>query len=260
MKTRVLTAAVLIPIALLAVGCADPFPIAILTVVLCIIGFQESANLFGRQSLVAVLAIATLAVLTQKPLDPFNRCLVAGALWLLAVWLIWKRHRTDEGRLRSAGWGPFWVAMPFVALILLHQSGNLYLWNFKNPILLALVPIWIGDTMGIFVGKAFGKHKMAPTISPNKTWEGAFGNLIGCIVGGWAVGLWVGVSPVVGLLCGFACGTFGQLGDLFESSIKRAAGLKDSGTLLPGHGGVLDRIDSTLFAAIPVALIVFGLG
>ncbi|HMS57062.1 MAG TPA: phosphatidate cytidylyltransferase [Fimbriimonadaceae bacterium] len=259
MKTRVLTAAVLIPIALLAVGCADPFPIAILTVILCIIGFHESANLFGRHSLVAIIAISTVAALTQKPLDPLNRCLVAGAIWLVAVWIIWVRHRTPEGRLKSAGWGTFWVALPFVALVLLHQSGNVYPWNFKTPILLALVPIWIGDTMGILVGMAFGKHKMAPSISPNKTWEGAVGNLLGCVAGGWAVGVWVGTTPSVGILCGLACGTFGQMGDLFESSIKRAAGLKDSGTLLPGHGGVLDRIDSTLFAAIPVALIVFGL-
>ncbi len=155
-----------------------------------------------------------------------------------------------------------WVAAPLVSLVLLKfpyvRSGPLFDWD--TPILLALIPIWIGDTLAIFAGKAFGKHLMAPKISPKKTWEGGLANLLGCLGGAIGVALLIGQPMIVGVLVGLATGILGQLGDLLESAMKRSARVKDSGTLLPGHGGLLDRIDSILLSAPAVALIVVMLG
>ena len=117
------------------------------------------------------------------------------------------------------------------------------------PVLVAAIPIWAGDTAAIFAGKAFGKHKLAPSISPNKTWEGSIANLLAAIGAAATLGYFLKYPMDKMLLLGVSCGVIGQLGDLFESYLKRQAGLKDSGNLLPGHGGVFDRLDSLLMTA-----------
>jgi phosphatidate cytidylyltransferase len=116
-------------------------------------------------------------------------------------------------------------------------------------ILIAAVPIWAGDTAAIFAGKAFGNHKLAPSISPNKTWEGSVANLLAAVGAAAALGYFLKYPMDKMLLLGVSCGVIGQLGDLFESYLKRQAGVKDSGNLLPGHGGVFDRLDSLLMTA-----------
>ncbi len=114
--------------------------------------------------------------------------------------------------------------------------------------------IWTCDTAAYFGGKAFGKHKLAPNVSPNKTIEGFVFGFFGAVLLGLAF-WWIGlVSLEMGLVIGTVAGTFGQVGDLVESSMKREAGVKDSGGLLPGHGGLLDRFDSLLTTAPVVAI------
>lgn len=109
--------------------------------------------------------------------------------------------------------------------------------------------VWAGDSVAYFVGRAFGRFKMAPEISPKKTWEGAVGNLAGSLLVAAVFTRWLEVAGwhlfALAVLANFA----GQAGDLVESAYKRSAGVKDSGTILPGHGGVLDRIDALIFAA-----------
>jgi phosphatidate cytidylyltransferase len=121
-----------------------------------------------------------------------------------------------------------------------------------NPhwLLFAMLLSWAGDTAAFYVGKAFGKHKMAPHVSPGKTWEGAAGSVAGAmLVGGVYVHYLIPqTSPVLALSLAAGGNIAGQLGDLCESALKRGAGVKDSGTLLPGHGGWLDRLDSSLFS------------
>jgi len=111
---------------------------------------------------------------------------------------------------------------------------------------------WVMDIAAYAVGKAVGRHKLAPRISPGKTVEGAVGALLGAVAVSWGLGTWLGLSASQAVLLGLLLGIGGQLGDLFESWLKRRARVKDSGTLLPGHGGVLDRFDSLLFNA-PIA-------
>lgn len=111
--------------------------------------------------------------------------------------------------------------------------------------------LWLGDTAAMFVGKAFGKHKLAPAVSPNKTIEGFIGGIVGAIVVAIILGFWrLDMIPLWQLvIIAIFCSIFGQLGDLVESMWKRSLNLKDSSALIPGHGGVLDRFDSLLFAA-----------
>jgi phosphatidate cytidylyltransferase len=139
------------------------------------------------------------------------------------------------------------VAFPLSFAIPLHAAGA------QGPVLLlfTLVIIWVSDTAAYFVGRSLGRHAMAPRLSPNKTWEGAAAGFLGSILVALAFTPWVNV-PLVHLLAMAGLGNVaGQAGDLLESGYKRSAGIKDSGSLLPGHGGVLDRIDA-LILAIPV--------
>jgi phosphatidate cytidylyltransferase len=112
---------------------------------------------------------------------------------------------------------------------------------------------WIGDTFAFWVGRSFGRHKLAPLVSPGKSWEGAAASVVaGVAFGTIYLPLTIkGTSPLVAGLLALAANVAGQVGDLAESAVKRGAGVKDSGKLLPGHGGVLDRVDSTMFA-LPV--------
>jgi len=141
------------------------------------------------------------------------------------------------------------VAFPLGFLVLVHGSGALG----PRMVLFLLVLLWAGDTMAYFTGRAIGRHKLASEISPGKTWEGAVANLAGSVVVGIVAAQWIALpvtQPRVHLAAMAALANVaGQLGDLTESAYKRSAGAKDSGSLLPGHGGMLDRIDSLIFAA-----------
>src|SRR5215469_16710071 len=139
------------------------------------------------------------------------------------------------------------VAFPLSFAIPLHGASA------QGPTLLlfAMVIVWVSDTAAYFAGRSIGKHPFAPKLSPNKTWEGAVAGFLGSLAVAFAFMPWVNV-PLVDLLAMAAVGnTAGQVGDLLETGYKRSAGIKDSGSLLPGHGGLLDRIDA-LILAIPV--------
>jgi phosphatidate cytidylyltransferase len=139
------------------------------------------------------------------------------------------------------------VALPLTFAVRLHGLGS------EGPrlLLFALVITWIGDTVAYFVGRAIGKHPLAPHLSPKKTWEGSVASFAGSLAVGALFSRWLS-APVPHLLAMAAAGNLaGQAGDLLESAYKRSAGVKDSGGLLPGHGGILDRIDA-LILAIPV--------
>jgi phosphatidate cytidylyltransferase len=144
--------------------------------------------------------------------------------------------------------------LPWLMIARLYQkAGN------ERLVILLLSCAWAGDTAAYFTGRSLGRRNLAPQISPKKTWEGAVGGFIAsCLaaavvseVYGGELGSWPFMLSV-----GAVCGLVGQLGDLFKSVFKRQRGIKDSGRLLPGHGGLLDRMDSTLMAA-PVLNLIF---
>jgi len=167
----------------------------------------------------------------------------------LTVLILWTRRPLVEA-LPAAGISSsalMLVAFPLSYAVRLHGFGG----DGPKLLLFALVITWAGDSVAYFVGRAMGKHPLAPHISPKKTWEGSVGSMVGSLIVGWAFHYWIQI-PVGHLVAMAVIGNVaGQMGDLLESAYKRSAGVKDSGGLLPGHGGVLDRIDA-LILCIPV--------
>ena len=137
------------------------------------------------------------------------------------------------------------VALPLSYLIRVQGLGS----DGKLWTLFTLWLVWAGDSVAYFTGRAFGRFPMAPEISPKKTWEGAAGNLAGSLIVAIVFANWLNVPSLQLLGVAALANAAGQAGDLLESAYKRSAGVKDSGTILPGHGGVLDRIDALIFAA-----------
>lgn len=151
--------------------------------------------------------------------------------------------------------GPVYTSLAYATIVMFRSAEP----SFSIPwlTLAVMVSVWANDSFAFFVGSKFGRHKMAPRISPKKSWEGFYGGLVGSVL------VWVLVStfsptfhmPVWwGIAAGLFEGIFAVIGDLFESRIKRGVGIKDSGTIMPGHGGLLDRSDSMIFGSVAALL------
>lgn len=174
--------------------------------------------------------------------------LLTSAVVLSLIWLLGRPKR--EGAFISWAWtlGGIlyigWLLSYFVALRGLEDGRN---WVF-----FALFTTFASDTTAFFVGRALGRHKLAPRISPGKTWEGTIAGVFGAIIVSLLFTLLIPISYWQAIVLGLLVSIFGQLGDLVESLLKRNMGVKDSGRLIPGHGGFLDRIDSVVFAGVVV--------
>jgi phosphatidate cytidylyltransferase len=261
---RVLTAAVLLAVFLAALLLLDRrYFGSLVAAVLVLAGLEwgRLAGLSARGARVYGLAIGALvaAIAWSPEVAGANRDALHGAgavLWLLLVpaWLRQGVGRSGRLLLGVAGLAAL-VLAGFAALSL--APGHL---------LLVLGLVWLADTAAYFAGNAFGRHRLAPTISPGKTWEGVAGAAGACVIyaiicalpgaplGPYVEGAtWVPYLAGATLLCGVSI-----VGDLFESALKRRAGAKDSGALLPGHGGVLDRIDSVM-PTLPIAALLLNL-
>ena len=266
MRQRIVTALLLAIPALLALALRTPWPLAALGLVVAAVGGWEVDRLLGSRDhsarFVAPLWLATFGSLRLTV--PLSSRYVVGVSLLgllttaIGVACASYGNRDHPSREARQGFAGLWVASPLVSILLLHRTApGAGLWCL-SPALMALVPVWAGDIAAIFAGKAFGKRLLAPEISPKKTVEGSVANLLAAVLAAWLLGRLLHIPDVRSLGAGVAVGTLGQAGDLFESWLKRRAGVKDSGTLLPGHGGVLDRIDAVLFAAPAVALILLS--
>jgi phosphatidate cytidylyltransferase len=148
--------------------------------------------------------------------------------------------------------GALYVGLPVLGLLVLRQHPQGFLFT-----LWAMALVWTSDTGAYFAGRAIGGPKLAPAISPNKTWAGFFGGLVGAGVFAAILAVAFGL-PLLLALCTPLLAMLSQLGDLYESHLKRRAGVKDSGNLLPGHGGVLDRLDGLVAVAPVAALLVLA--
>jgi phosphatidate cytidylyltransferase len=149
-------------------------------------------------------------------------------------------------RISLVFFGVFYCGLLIGFLCGLRQMPQGFAW-----ILLALAITWLNDTFAYFAGRAFGKHKLHPLVSPKKTWEGALGGLLGSVVGALLIKatLFSSLTIIDCLLVAIPCAVLGPLGDLTESMFKRSFGKKDSGKIVPGHGGILDRVDALIFNA-----------
>jgi phosphatidate cytidylyltransferase len=280
LKQRIITAVVLLAILLPALFWPSPIPFAVVTLLLLAAGAWEWGRLngLGQPGSVAAAAACLLlcaaswsAGLLERPMPVLWS--VAGALWVLAgAWLL---------RAGVAGWPHIPRAVRLVAGVLALWLAWLAVVQARvfgiNFLLSVLVLVWVADIAAYAAGRTFGlkftKSKLAPTISPGKSWEGVWGGMAGVLVlavawtladralqagvpslytrlaaGGW----WLLVIAAIFLA------SMSVLGDLVESLIKRAAGVKDSSHLLPGHGGVLDRVDA-LLPTLPLAMMLASL-
>ena len=270
-RTRLLAALIMTPLAVAAVLFLDTPWLVALTAMVFLAGLWEwfrlaeiDDTLHRSVLLVANLAMMVAIVWASRSSSGFSFVLfqlatvVGVAWWLLAMW--WLKHfefasdHDTNARMFKLAAGTLAVVPAWCALALIHGGSS----NGHRWLLIALMVIWAADSGAYFAGRRFGKRKLSPRISPNKTIEGLIGGMVAALVvaliGAPLAGATVAQLPLVAIVVVVTVG-FSVVGDLFESLLKRHVGAKDSGDLIPGHGGILDRIDSVL-AALPV----FALG
>lgn len=264
LKQRVVTALILAPLVIAAVLLLPTFYLAlIMGLVVAICGF-EWARLSGIETpllqmlyvvllLICLAALYTLLSLTWVPVI----ITISVVWWIIALWRLLRYHIEQQPvGLRHRAVEGFIVLLPaWLAIVSIHRIPS----TGPGLVLFVLILIWSADVGAYFAGRRWGKHKLAPQVSPGKTREGVYGAIAGSLICGLVLNAWLGSgvtqSLQIILLCVITM-LASVVGDLFESLVKRQQGVKDSGSLLPGHGGMLDRIDS-LTAAAPVFL--FGL-
>lgn len=269
LKVRVATALVLLAILLPALFLCPNWVWAAVSLVLVAIGMGEWVQLLGRPSraVPAALVLAVVGVLAYQALEsePTAPAWTIFTVLLAVYWIIGGAVRLATGNARGGGLGIAFVLLlgSWLALVGLREIG---VW----ALLSSMGVVWVADIAAYFAGRAFGRRKLAPNISPGKSWEGAIGGFICVLLYGAVVALWAPPSAqtLPGVLAAHSwwlmalvlLGLAGLsiVGDLHESLLKRQAGVKDSGRLLPGHGGVLDRIDA-LLPVMPAALAVYHL-
>ena len=272
LKTRVITALVLLAVLLPILFLLPPIYIGIFFLIALLAAAWEWSRLLTPDSarsawLYALFCLVIILFLLgmQNPSWQFALLLLAVIFWFfIAPFILAKGMNLTLQRLR-----PFYVVLGLIllpatwfALVFLRELGLVFL-------LSSITFVWVADIGAYFVGKAFGKRKLAVQISPGKSVEGAIGGLLLCygyaflcvyylpfessLFGAWAIRFgWVPMFLMVTVLTAFSI-----FGDLFESQLKRLAGVKDSSHLLPGHGGVLDRVDA-LIPTMPIAALLAG--
>mgnify|MGYP001818405264 CR=1 FL=1 len=268
LRQRVLTAALLIPLVVFGILYLDNRVFASLFAAVILVGAFEMARLANLEGLatiaVFVLAVAGLLWLTWWSLRAPHLVIV---LWGMAIWwlattvaLLARRRelrRVHQPRPSVLLLGSLVLVTAWVSIVRLHAAPA------EGPVwvLCLFLLIWVADSGAYFAGRAFGNAKLSPFVSPGKTWAGAAGAMAGALVFAgllWFSGIGSSASLAGLLLLCLLVTAVSIGGDLWESRLKREAGVKDSGSLLPGHGGVLDRIAS-LLAAAPVFALGFGL-
>jgi phosphatidate cytidylyltransferase len=274
MFLRIVTAAALIPIVVFLVWFGPPLLLASVAAVVAILALLEffhlgdrygigafrkwtlvcSALVFYAQYSAGLVETRSLGVdvvlLHRTTMIPLSIPLDAVALIFLfgcvAIGLATRRplHDVLPASAVSAA-GLLFVVFPFSYLVRINEIGQLG----RQLVLFTLVLVWAGDMLAYFVGRFFGHVPLAPALSPKKTWEGALANVVASLIVGVLFARWMEVDAAMLIVIAALANIAGQAGDLIESAWKRGAAVKDSGSLLPGHGGMLDRIDSLILAA-----------
>lgn len=169
-------------------------------------------------------------------------------LWLFLPAILWLIGYAWQGKLKPASLVLLWIATPLALFLALgwFPKGS---WNSLTPVAVITL-VWVNDTFAYVCGRLLGKHPLTPKLSPGKTWEGFIGSILFSLLAGWIFYHFSGLhTPVMWMAVGVTTSLFAMAGDLFESGLKRKYKVKDSGEILPGHGGILDRFDSLLFVA-----------
>ncbi len=269
LKQRVITAVILAPIVVGGLFFLPPAGFAVFTALVLAIAGWEWANLAGitdsgRRWLCAALVLLLMGGSYSLPVEP--------VLWVAVIWWALAWFLVASYPERTGIWAQPWIRLLMGVPVLVGawlglnhlRTGELALGQADNNLLLILytfVVVWVADIGAYFSGRAFGRRKLAPSVSPGKSWAGVYGGLtlvllLACVIAWW---IDAGIAPAVGfVLVSLLTASVSIVGDLFISMLKRHRGIKDSSQLLPGHGGIMDRVDS-LVAAIPVLAFCFTL-
>ncbi|HSB88733.1 MAG TPA: phosphatidate cytidylyltransferase [Anaerolineales bacterium] len=260
LNERIVVVVILLPTAF-AIVAAGGWIFAAGVALILALAAAEFAALFRSQSLrpaTFLMAAAVAGLVLGRQADGFGSgpaLLALAALGLMA----WHQFDYERGAPRSGT--DFAVSLAGVAYLGWIGAYMVSLRSLPDGLwwlLTALPSVWVGDSAAYFVGRAIGRHRLAPRLSPKKSWEGYLAGIVGAAAAGagfaalWGVaaGPSASVTPERGLVLGVVLGVFTTLGDLGISMIKREVQIKDSGTLLPGHGGALDRLDSWVWAGV----------
>lgn len=279
MKTRVITAVVGLAVLTAVLAFFDTIVFDFVLSAICLLAIHEvfSAMGFGKKQWYLYAAAVPFTLLVMLTSSQSVRALILPFCFLLVLFLnvcqIAHVQTLDFGKL--SGYVYFSGVIVFCFYSLIHLKRCLpfaqYRYDAIYFILLILCFAWGGDTAAYFAGRAFGKHKLAPIVSPHKTVEGAIGGIFGSVLAGVVLTLvysflsashnviTIQVQPrhyAILVVMGAIASVLGILGDLFASSVKRQVGIKDYGTIFPGHGGILDRFDSVMFIAPFVSIAV----
>jgi phosphatidate cytidylyltransferase len=261
---RVIAAAVLVPLALSMI-CIGNFFFTFIIVAGAIISYREWLALVQKpgwpKSLEYTAYASVAGAILLCDFVNVNMAFLLLVLGGIAVAVIAHLY-IDKGDRRAPPWlcfGVFYIGLAGVCLLWLRQEGEHLAVNYNwSAVLMLFCQVWATDSCAYFAGRKFGGPKLAPGISPNKTWSGLIGGIAGSVL---TMVVFAALVDARGHLLAYAIigavlAIVAQAGDLFESYVKRRAGVKDSGTLIPGHGGILDRIDG-LLAAAPVFALAF---
>lgn len=250
LKKRVITGLCTAPVIAFLFYILPQFWFLIFLAAVCAVALYEASRLVRASMgyLIAALVILGLAPLYLRFFQIYMLWVMALICILIVIRVLARKTPADAANRELisssaiALFGNFFILLPFFYIYLLKELDNLF------PLIL-LFSIWASDIAAYFIGKNFGKHPLAPQISPKKTVEGLFGSILGSMAIAAAAFQLLGITVTRALIIGAAIGILGQAGDLLESSCKRVLDTKDSSSLLPGHGGILDRIDSFTFTA-----------
>lgn len=263
LKHRVITAAVGVPVIIAAIWFGDPW-MTLFIAAAALAGsyeFYRIADFDSREPLLYLGLLWTLAlVLSPHCRNPDLLPVVITATMLVSLICLLLRRSRDKA---FSDWAWTIAGALYVGWMLSYWLNLRGLEDGRNWVYLAMLTTFANDTGAYFIGRARGKHKLAPAISPAKTWEGAIGGLVSAILAAIVIATILKlISVKIGApflfrywqitLLGFVVGLSAQLGDLVESLLKRNMGVKEAGSLLPGHGGVLDRFDSLIFVGAVV--------
>ncbi len=285
MLTRIATAVVLIPLVLLLVLKAPAYLLVVVSAAVALLAIAEFLKLtthYAVQPLSSltyayvviffvfeIVATSNRTPLVETTAAIYGITLAAALAPFIFLTAAMRRPPTSTGYPAASVFAFAYIAIPMALLVEIRRQPAGAIW-----VIYTLLAVWAGDIFAYFVGKSLGRHRMSPNVSPKKTWEGAVASILASVIVG---ALWFQHAPAISsallraglierrdgifgleqpalwpiVLLSAAVNIAAQLGDLVESLIKRGAGVKDSGSILPGHGGMLDRIDAMLFA-VPV--------
>jgi phosphatidate cytidylyltransferase len=247
--TRVATSVVLAPVALGAVYYGFPV-FQLFVAVMAAAVMWEFIHIVGKAGFPPRAVLALWSTIVAVGLAAGNMPLALAVITIVWIILLVTDQRGDRVRLASTQTALLYAALPAVCLVFVRELGG------AETVFWVLAVVWATDIGAYFVGRLVGGPKLAVSISPNKTWSGAIGGAVSAVVAAIGLSAVFDVSPsLLSVALAFLLSTASQVGDLIESRFKRVHGVKDSGTWMPGHGGVMDRVDG-LWAVTPFAALI----